>query len=180
MLAQVEDPSRFGVVVTNEEQRIEKFVEKPKNFISNKISAGIYLLDCSIIDSIPDRFCMIEKEIFPKLAEEGELYAYPLKNDFWFDLGKPEDYLKGQNAYLKYYDTKSEGSEGHCLIDSSAKIGPHCKIGPNVVIGPGCKIGAGCRLKNCAVFYGSEIGNGCLISDSIVSWKCSIGGWSRI
>lgn len=68
MLAQVEDPSRFGVVVTNEEQRIEKFVEKPKNFISNKINAGIYLLNCSIIDSIPDRFCMIEKEIFPKLA----------------------------------------------------------------------------------------------------------------
>lgn len=68
VLATVKDPSRFGVVVMNEEQKIERFVEKPKDFISNKINAGIYLLNFSVIDRIPDRFCMIEKEIFPKLA----------------------------------------------------------------------------------------------------------------
>ena len=59
VLATVEDPSRFGVVVTNQKQRIEKFVQKPKEFISNKINAGIYLLNLSVIDSIPNRFCMI-------------------------------------------------------------------------------------------------------------------------
>jgi NDP-sugar pyrophosphorylase family protein len=39
---------------------------------------------------------MIEKKIFPALAADGQLYALSLKNQFWFDLGKPEDYLKGQ------------------------------------------------------------------------------------
>jgi mannose-1-phosphate guanylyltransferase len=63
VLATVENPSRFGVVVTREEEEgiiIEKFVEKPKEFISNKINAGIYLLNLSVIDRIPkDEFCMI-------------------------------------------------------------------------------------------------------------------------
>ena len=62
VLATVQDPSRFGVVVTEPEtQKILRFVEKPKEFISNKINAGIYLLNTSVIDTIPERFCMIEK-----------------------------------------------------------------------------------------------------------------------
>lgn len=126
MLATVQDPSRFGVVVTNEQHRIEKFVEKPKEFISNKINAGIYLLDLKVIDRIPERFCMIEKEIFPQLAEEGELYSYSLTNDFWFDLGKPDDYLKGQNAYLKYFNLTAADCEENCLIDPTAEIGEGC------------------------------------------------------
>lgn len=70
----------------------------------------MYILNTSVIDMIPDRFCMIQKEIFPKLADEGQLYAYTLKNTkFWFDLGIQEDYMKGQNALLEYYDIKAEG-----------------------------------------------------------------------
>ena len=95
-------------------------------------------------------------------------------------MGIPEDYLNGQHAYLEYYQVKSEGSDGNCLIDPSAKIGPDCKIGPNVVIGPNCKISSGCRLRNCAIFEGTEVGKGCLIVNSIVSWHCKVGGWARI
>ena len=46
---------------------------------------------------------MIEREIFPAVSEEGKLYSLPLKTDFWFDAGKPEDYLKAQSSFLKYY-----------------------------------------------------------------------------
>lgn len=95
---------------------------------------------------------MIEKKVFPELASDGQLYAYSLKNTFWFDLGKPEDYIKGQHAYLQYYDQKDSKGEGNCLIDPTAIIGAGCKIGPNVVIGANCKIGTGCKLQNCAVF----------------------------
>ncbi len=48
------------------------------------------------------------------------------------------------------------------------------------MIGPNCKIGAGCKLKNCSIFYETEVGKGCLITNSIVSWKCKIGGWARV
>lgn len=52
LLTTVEDPSKYGVVVTNEEGRALQFVEKPKEFISNKINAGIYLLNTSILKRI--------------------------------------------------------------------------------------------------------------------------------
>jgi mannose-1-phosphate guanylyltransferase len=68
------------VVVANENGKVNSFVEKPNYFISNKINAGIYLLNTSVLKRIPQRFCMIEKEVFPKMATEGVLYSLPLKN----------------------------------------------------------------------------------------------------
>ena len=53
------------------------------------------------------RFCMLEKETFPELVSEGKLYGLVLKNDFWFDTGKPTDYLIAQGAYLDYYHVTS-------------------------------------------------------------------------
>ena len=68
---------------------------------------------------------MIEKEIFPQLAEENELYAFCLENKFWYDIGKPEDYIKGQGAYLTYYDKKSSrtGFTGNNLIHEDVTVG---------------------------------------------------------
>ncbi len=53
LLATVQDPSRFGVVVATPSGKVDSFVEKPNYFISNKINAGIYLLNLSVIDRIP-------------------------------------------------------------------------------------------------------------------------------
>lgn len=68
---------------------------------------------------------MIEKEIFPKLAEEGELYAYKLQNEFWYDIGKPADYIEGQGSYLKYHNIKSDkyNTNDNILIEKSSEIG---------------------------------------------------------
>jgi len=53
VLAQVADPSRFGVVVSDPDGKVKSFVEKPAHFISNKINAGIYLLNVSVLARIP-------------------------------------------------------------------------------------------------------------------------------
>ncbi len=42
------------------------------------------------------------------MANQGILYSLPLKNDFWYDIGKPSDYIIGQGAHLKYYNIKSK------------------------------------------------------------------------
>lgn len=180
VLAEVQDPSRFGVVVSDELGKVNSFVEKPNYFISNKINAGIYLLNLSILDKIPERFCMIEKEIFPQMATENKLFSLPLHNNFWFDIGKPGDYIIGQNAYLNYYKITSPDHSGNLLIHPTSKIEEGCKLGPNVVIGPNCIIKAGCRLKNCTIIGNTTIGNNTFIDQSIISWKCKIGSWVRI
>jgi len=51
----VKDPTKYGVVISNSAGKIDRFVEKPKDFISDKINAGIYLFNTSVIDRIPVR-----------------------------------------------------------------------------------------------------------------------------
>lgn len=69
LVTKVEDPSKYGVIVANEEGKIERFVEKPSVFISDKINAGLYLFNTSIIDRIEARPTSIEREIFPVMAD---------------------------------------------------------------------------------------------------------------
>ena len=69
-------------------------MEKPTVFVSNKINAGLYLLNVSVIDRIDLKPTSIEREIFPKMAADGELYQMTL-NGYWMDIGQPKDYLIG-------------------------------------------------------------------------------------
>lgn len=100
MVTEVKDPSKYGVVVADENNMIEKFVEKPQVFISNKINAGLYLFNTSVIDRIEARPTSIEREIFPAMASEKKIYQMVLPG-YWMDIGQPHDYLSGQSLYLK-------------------------------------------------------------------------------
>lgn len=88
------------MVVADENNKIEKFVEKPQVYISNKINAGLYLFNTSIIDRIENRPTSIEREIFPKMASENSIYQMVLPG-YWMDIGQPHDYLSGQSLYLR-------------------------------------------------------------------------------
>jgi len=94
MVTEVEDPTKYGVVVADGDGKIERFVEKPKQFISNKINAGLYLFNTSMIDRIENRPTSIEREIFPVMAAEEQIYQMVLPG-YWMDIGQPKDYLSG-------------------------------------------------------------------------------------
>jgi len=115
------------------------------------------------------------------MAKEGQLYAMGIKDNFWFDIGKPEDYIKAQGAYLEYHKVNTHPQyKSNIYIHESTQIGPDCKLGPNVAIGPNCKIGSGVRLSNCALIANSTIGNYSHINNTIISWNCTIGSNVRI
>jgi len=186
MVTKVEEPSKYGVVVANEKGQILKFVEKPQIFVGNKINAGIYIFSPEILNRIEVRPTSIEKEIFPKMAEEQKLFCMDLEG-FWMDVGQPKDFLAGTNLYLAHLEekkpemlTKGEGFISPVLVDKSAIIGRDCVIGPNVTVGPNCMIHDGVRIKNSVILEGVEIGGNSWISQSIVGWKSVIGKWSRI
>lgn len=143
VVTKVEEPSKYGVVVYDKNNCIESFVEKPQEFISNKINAGLYVLNPSVLKRIELKPTSIEKEVFPNMAADKELYAFELQG-FWMDVGQPKDFLIGMCLYLKHLRTvdpsklyKGPGAVGNVLIDPTAKIGSDCQIGPNVTIGPG-------------------------------------------
>ena len=100
MVTKVEEPSKYGVVVYDHDTgRIKKFVEKPKEFVSNKINAGLYIFNPSILNRIELKNMSIEKEVFPFMSDDGQLYAMELAG-FWMDVGQPKDYLTGMCLYL--------------------------------------------------------------------------------
>lgn len=76
----MDEPSKYGVVVYGAESgKIERFVEKPQEYVSNKINAGMYIFNPSILDRIQLRPTSIEKEVFPNMAAEGNLFAMELQ-----------------------------------------------------------------------------------------------------
>jgi mannose-1-phosphate guanylyltransferase len=78
---------------------IERFVEKPVEFVSNRINAGIYIFNTNILKRISLRPTSIEKEIFPEMAGDGELHSFDLEG-YWMDVGQPKDFLTGTCLYL--------------------------------------------------------------------------------
>jgi NDP-sugar pyrophosphorylase family protein len=91
-LTKVDDPSQYGVVALTG-NRIDRFVEKPKReeAPSNLINAGLYIINPEVVSMVPEGFVMIEKAIFPVLAEQGKLYGFQFGGQ-WFDTGTPERY----------------------------------------------------------------------------------------
>lgn len=192
MVTPVEDPSKYGVVVYDDKTgKIDQFVEKPKKFVGNRINAGLYIFTKKILDRISNRPTSIEREIFPAMAKDSELYAMDLPG-FWMDVGQPKDYLIGKCLYLdhlattnspKLAKTPTDGSytiSGPVLIGKNVKIGNGSVIGPNVVIGDNCVIGEGVRLKRTSLFTNVKIGQSSFIQSTIIGWNSSVGKWARV
>ncbi|XP_070557694.1 mannose-1-phosphate guanyltransferase beta-A-like [Ptychodera flava] len=186
VVTKVEEPSKYGVVVYNESGKIDRFVEKPQEFVSNKINAGLYIFNPAILDRIELRPTSIEKEIFPVMAKSNELYAFELKG-FWMDVGQPKDFLTGMCLYLKHLrETAPDklatgpGIVGNVLVDPSAKIGNNCRIGPNVTVGPDVVIEDGVCIKRTTVLRGTTCKSHAWIESAIIGWKCVIGQWVRM
>jgi len=188
MVTKVSEPSKYGVVVYDESSgKISKFVEKPKEYVGNKINAGIYIFNKSVLNRIPLRPTSIEQETFPKMCEDEQLYAMELKG-FWMDVGQPKDFIAGMCKYLTHLSevaperlaSNDANIIGPVLIHPSAKIGPNCLIGPFVSIGPDCVIEEGVRIKRTTLLSGSVVKKHSWVDSSIIGWESVIGRWCRV
>ncbi|XP_033647965.1 mannose-1-phosphate guanyltransferase beta-like isoform X1 [Asterias rubens] len=186
VVTKVEEPSKYGVVVYNETGQIQRFVEKPQTFVSNKINAGMYIFSAGILDRIELRPTSIEREVFPQMALDGQLFAMNLKG-FWMDVGQPKDFLIGMALYLNSLRQNNPqalhtgpGIVGNVLVDPSAKIGDNCRIGPNVVIGPNVTIEDGVCIKRTTVLKNTTIKSHAWIDSSLIGWACHVGQWVRM
>lgn len=186
-VTKVEEPSKYGVCVFDEESgEIDSFVEKPEEYVGNKINAGMYILSPTVLKRIQLCPTSIEKEVFPRMAKDGQLFAFVLQG-FWMDVGQPRDFLKGMDLYLKHLRIRMPSSLAHdgCIcgnvvVDPTAVIGKECRIGPNVVIGPRVRIEDGVCLRNCTVLSDSVVRTHAWVNGSIVGRKCTVGRWVRI
>jgi len=191
VVTKVEEPSKYGVVVhkPGHDSRIDRFVEKPVEFVGNRINAGIYILNPSVLSRIELRPTSIEQETFPAIVKDGELHSFDLEG-FWMDVGQPKDFLTGTCLYLSSLAKKNSklltpSSEpfvygGNVLVDPTATIGKNCRIGPNVTIGPNVVIGDGVRVQRSVLLQGSRIKDHAWVKSTIVGWNSTVGKWARL
>lgn len=145
LLKQVDVPLEYGVVVTEADGRISRFVEKPSwsQVVSDRANTGIYLLSKKLLPYIKKGEKMdFAKDIFPRLlAEQRPMYGY-VANGYWCDIGDLSAYAKANQDAL----------DGTIQVDLPAaqnvRMGNHCQIGKNVTFSPPCLIGDYCIIGN--------------------------------
>jgi NDP-sugar pyrophosphorylase family protein len=98
-LTTVADPSQYGVAKLTGNKILE-FIEKPAQGTapSNLINAGLYVLEPSIFDVVPKGTGSMERDVFPKIAQEGKLFGFPFSGQ-WFDTGTLERYEEAMQKW---------------------------------------------------------------------------------
>ncbi|MBI4744698.1 MAG: NDP-sugar synthase [Actinobacteria bacterium] len=172
VLTEVEDSSKYGVVITDKEGRITEFQEKPtrEEAKSNLANSGIYVFDPEIFKFIPENsFYDFGKNLFPLLLEKNERFYGFKHKDYWNDVGSLEEYQRGNfDALERRVKVKIPGT----LIDGDIWIGDNCEIQAQVVLaGPIC-IGDNCLIKKNVKLLGPVIvGNNTVIDEGAVLYK---------
>ena len=194
ILTRVPNPIEFGVVITDDENRINRFLEKPSTseIFSDTVNTGTYILEPEVLEYLPaNQECDFSKELFPLLLEKGEpMYGY-VAQGYWCDVGHLEAYREAQYDILAgkvkadFAYKKDESSDlwigQNTFIDPTAEIeapaviGDNCRIGPRVqieagtVIGDNVTIGADANLKRPIVWNGAIIGDEAQLSACVIS-----------
>ena len=169
-LIEVEDPSRFGVVVTDPDGRARAFVEKPAPPApSHWINAGTYLMEPSVIGRIDGgRRVSVEREVFPAMAAAGRLWTLR-RNTYWIDAGTPETYLKAQLDLLDgVRGPAAAGVSPGAAVDAGAVV-------ERSVVMAGAVVGPGSVIRGSAVHSGAVIEAGATVLDSVVGAGATVG-----
>ncbi len=176
-LTPVEDPSQFGIVITEEDGRITRFLEKPKggDVFSNTANTGVYLFEPAVFDLIPaDTFYGFGNNVFPQLLAEGKpLYGF-LSHAFWKDVGNLQVYrqtnfdaLGGKVAL----DFPMPQVRPGVWIGGGSQIDPSVEIIPPVAIGSGVSVKAGATLgENTILGDGSVVEANATLRETIL-WE---------
>ena len=169
LLTPVKDPSAYGVVPTDERGRVVRFVEKPapEDAVTNEINAGVYVLEPSVLSSIPSgRAVSIEREVFPVLASRGVLYARST-DAYWMDIGTPEKFLQANLDALA----------GRFATDAVARPGPDAVVAAtDVRIDDGARVSSACLGRGCVVESGALVRNSVLLDGVTVAEGASVVG----
>ena len=169
-LTSVTDPLQFGVVITDKNARITKFLEKPGwgEVFSDTINTGIYILEPEVLELIPEgENSDWAKDVFPKMLEtDAALYGCDMKG-YWADIGNPEAYLEAcrdichDKVSVQIEEPQITG-DGRIFVSPDAEVDEQATLSGMVVLGGNTRVQGNARLTN------SVVGRNCLIEDGVV------------
>jgi len=152
-LKHVENPLEFGIVITQADGTIERFLEKPTwgEVFSDTINTGIYVLEPVVFDFIPDGAVVdFSGDVFPALLDNGHTLHGHVAEGYWEDVGTLEAYSRAHADVLDgRVHVEIDGFElgERRWIGSDAELSPEARVDEPVVIGDSCRIEAGAHLR---------------------------------
>ncbi|HEY9849658.1 MAG TPA: mannose-1-phosphate guanyltransferase [Leptolyngbyaceae cyanobacterium] len=193
ILTRVPNPIDFGVVITDEQHKICRFLEKPSTseIFSDTVNTGAYILEPEVLDFLPpDQESDFSKDLFPLLlSKEIPMYGY-IAEGYWCDVGHLDAYREaqydglyskvkldfpyeersaqiwiGQNTYID----PTASLEPPVLIGHNCRIGPRVQIEAGTVIGDNVTIGADANLKRPIIWNGAIIGEEAHLSACVIA-----------
>ncbi|RLA73197.1 MAG: mannose-1-phosphate guanyltransferase [Epsilonproteobacteria bacterium] len=178
-LTSVENPLEFGVVIANDEGKIEKFLEKPSwgEVFSDTINTGIYIIEPEILDYIPrgDNFDFA-KDLFPLLMREGVELIAGHADGYWRDVGNPDSYrevhedIMSDRVNFDIAGKQTKYPDGILYSDEDFLLDKSVEVIGKVVLGKNTSIGKRCKLKNSVFSDHVTIAADCKVSNSVV-WE---------
>jgi mannose-1-phosphate guanylyltransferase len=204
VLTPVDNPSAYGLVETDPEGNIKRFLEKPNadEITCDTINAGIYVLEPDTFDRIPkDTPWSIERSFFPSLIERAETFVAYVYRGYWIDIGTPAKYMEVHRDVMdgKYVGHRKhqpvpfasapgstwispdarveEGAivEGPCFLDEGVVVKAGARIGPYSVVGRQCHIEEHAVIDGAIVWANSRISQDAVVRRSILGRHCHIG-----
>lgn len=198
VLYRVTSPLEFGVVITDDDGRVIRFLEKPSwsEVFSDTVNTGIYILEPEIFDLMEQgRAYDWSQDIFPQLLRDGKpMYGYVME-DYWCDVGTLTQYREAQEHLLSGRTTLpllgNQQTAGvwvgeNTAIDPGATIIPPvsigrntkvksgARIGPYTVIGDNCLIEEGANVERSVVWESTYLGPSVGIHSAIIGAKVTV------
>ena len=195
----IEEASRFGIMVTDESNRITEFEEKPEHPSSNLASMGIYIFSWPVLKdaliALKDQNgCDFGKHILPYCKEKGQrLFAYEY-NGYWKDVGTLGSYWEANmelidiipefNLYEEFWRIYTKGDVIPPQYISEDAVVDKCIIGEgtevygevhNSVIGPNVVIGRGSVIRDSIIMKNTSVGENVVMDKSIVAEDVVVG-----
>jgi mannose-1-phosphate guanylyltransferase/phosphomannomutase len=203
-LVSVENPLEFGIVVTDEDGRVERFLEKPSwgQVFSDTINTGIYVLEPEMLKHVPaEQPFDFSKELFPLLLEMGRpIYGY-VCDGYWQDIGNLDQYrqanfdaldervnLEIPGIRLRGNIWLGEGVEIDDLdvIEGPAFVGNNCRIAADAGVGPYSVLSSSVTLRERArtvrsvIDASTHIGRSALVEGAIIGRSCDLRAHVRV
>jgi len=203
-LKSVDNPLEFGIVVTDEEGRVERFLEKPSwgQVFSDTINTGIYVLEPEVLRHVPAEGAFdFSKDLFPLLLEMGRPLYGEVMDGYWQDIGNLDQYRQAnfdaldEKVRLSIAGMRLRGNvwlgEGVEIDDveefqGPAFVGNYCRVARDASVGPYTVLSNSVTLLERAqatrtvVDSSTHVGRSCLIEGAIVGRSCDIRDHVRI
>ena len=180
-LTQVDDPRRYGLVLTAPDGAVTAFLEKPGDdgVVGDGphwINAGLYALEPAVLDRIePGKRVNIERVVFPALIGRG-LQAWQAVG-YWSDIGTPASYVAANVAVAS---GALGGEVVSAVVALTASVDPSAVVDGGSVVGEGAVIAAHARVSGSVIDGGATVGAGAVVLGSAVGRRAVVGARARV